>query len=47
VTTDTPRASVALLIDKLDRMLRKRASNLMRRRTSDDIRAHVELGAIG
>jgi putative sigma-54 modulation protein len=45
VTTDTADASINLLIDKLDRMLRKRTSSLIRRRTSDDIRAHVALSA--
>ena len=43
VTAGTGRTSITLLIDKLDRMLRKRASNLLRRRTTDDIRAHVTL----
>ena len=43
VTAAAGPASITLLIDKLDRMLRKRASNLMRRRASDDIRAHVAL----
>lgn len=41
VTTDAVPASIALLIDKLDRMLRKRTNNLLRRRTTDDIRAHA------
>lgn len=41
VTTDAAPASVTLLIEKLDRMLRKRTSNLLRRRTTDDIRAHA------
>ncbi|HWL15670.1 MAG TPA: HPF/RaiA family ribosome-associated protein [Opitutus sp.] len=45
VTTDTPLASINLVIDKLDRMLRKRMSNLMRRRTSGDIRAYAALPA--
>lgn len=45
VTTDKAPASVTLLIDKLDRMLRKRASNLLRRRNADDIRAHAALVA--
>ena len=39
VTTDAAPASITLLIEKLDRMLRKRASNLLRRRTTGDIRA--------
>lgn len=41
ITTDAAPASVTLLIDKLDRMLRRRASNLLRRRTMGDIRAHA------
>ncbi len=41
VSTDAGPKSVTLLIDKLDRMLRKRAGNLLRRRTTDDIRAHL------
>jgi putative sigma-54 modulation protein len=45
VTTDSPAASVTLLIDKLDRMLRRRATDLMRRRADDDIRAHRALVA--
>jgi Ribosome-associated protein Y (PSrp-1) len=45
VSTDSPPASITLLIDKLDRMLRKRMSNLMRRRHADDIRAHRALPA--
>lgn len=45
VTTSDAMTAVSLLVDKLDRMLRKRASILMRRRTSDDIRAHVALNA--
>jgi putative sigma-54 modulation protein len=40
VTTPVALASVSLLIDKLDRMLRKRASNLMRSRAAGDIRTH-------
>ena len=39
IYADAP-ASITLLIDKLDRMLRKRTSNLMRRRTTGDIRTH-------
>ncbi len=46
ITTDSAEASITLLVDKLDRMLRKRTSNLMRRRTSGDIRAHAEANAI-
>lgn len=41
VTTDAAPAAVTLLIDKLDRMLRKRSSHLLRRRTTGDIRAHA------
>lgn len=41
VTTENAYAAINLLIDKLDRMLRKRASDAMRRRISDDIRSHV------
>lgn len=41
VVTDAVPASITLLIDKLDRMLRKRTNNLLRRRTTDDIRAHA------
>ena len=40
VTTDAAPAAITLLIEKLDRMLRKRTSNLLRRRTMGDIRAH-------
>ena len=40
VSADTPAASVILLIDKLDRLLRKRTTHLLRRRVADDIRAH-------
>jgi putative sigma-54 modulation protein len=38
VTADAAPASITLLIEKLDRMLRKRASNRLRRRTTGDIR---------
>lgn len=41
VTTGAVPASITRLIDKLDRMLRKRTSNLLRRRTTGDIRAHA------
>lgn len=41
VTTDVASASITLLIDKLDRMLRRRATHRLRRRTADDIRTHV------
>jgi putative sigma-54 modulation protein len=46
VITDTPAASVTLLIDKLDRMLRKRSTHLMRYRRNDDIRAHRALASV-
>ncbi|GAB1489954.1 hypothetical protein MASR2M8_24110 [Opitutaceae bacterium] len=42
VATEDAHKSVNLLIDKLDRMLRKRATALSRRRHGDDIRAHAE-----
>ena len=45
VSTDAAPASISLLIEKLDRMLRIRTSNLMRRRHADDIRAYAELPA--
>lgn len=41
VATDAAPASITLLIDKLDRMLRKRTNNLLRRRSTGDIRAHA------
>ena len=40
VTTDDAYSSINLLIDKLDRMLRKRMTSVIRRRTTDDIRAY-------
>lgn len=40
VTTNDAYTSINLLIDKLDRMLRKRTTAVRRRRTTDDIRAH-------
>lgn len=43
VTHAVASASITLLIDKLDRMLRKRTNNLMRRRTTGDIRTHCSL----
>jgi putative sigma-54 modulation protein len=43
VTSATALVSVTLLIDKLDRMLRKRTSNLLRSRSTDDIRDHPAL----
>ena len=45
VSAETAPAAVGLLIDKLDRMLRKRTSNLLRSRTAGDIRAHAELAS--
>ena len=43
-TTDDAYKSVDMLIDRLDRMLRKRTTALMNRRHADDIRDHVEAG---
>lgn len=40
VATEAPHNSVNLLIDKLDRMIRRRTTALNRRRHDDDIRAH-------
>lgn len=45
VSTDAAPSSITLLIDKLDRMLRKRTSNLMRRRHAEDIRTYAALPA--
>lgn len=44
VSSENAYLSMNLLIDKLDRMLRKRGTNALRARTADDIRAH-ELSA--
>ena len=41
VTTEDAYSSINLLIDKLDRMLRKRTTHVLRRRTADDIRTHA------
>lgn len=41
VTTDAASTSIIRLIDKLDRMLRRRTTHLLRRRGAGDIRAHV------
>lgn len=41
VTTDEPHKSVNLLIDKLDRLIRKRTTAMNRRRHDDDIRAYA------
>lgn len=46
VATHSAHKSVNLLVDKLDRMLRRRSTNDLRRRTSDDIRAHAEPVAV-
>ena len=44
VTTENAYKSVNLLIDKLDRMLRRRTTTLSSRRNEDDIRDHSRLG---
>ena len=41
VTTGDAYKSAHLLIDKLDRMLRRRTTGVIRQRTTDDIRAHA------
>lgn len=41
VTTGDAYKSANLLIDKLDRMLRRRITGVIRRRTTDDIRSHA------
>lgn len=46
VTTADAYASTNLLIDKLDRMLRKRMTTLLRRRAAGDIREHLPARAI-
>ena len=46
VTTEDAYTSINLLIDKLDRMLRRRMTVVKRRRTTDDIRAHVVSPAV-
>lgn len=43
VTSADAYTSINLLIDKLDRMLRKRMTAVIRRRTADDIRARPAL----
>lgn len=43
VTTEKASAAISLLIDKLDRMLRKRRSSFLRNRTTADIRTHRDL----
>lgn len=46
VTTEDAYVAINLLIDKLDRMLRKRTTHRIRRRVADDIRAHGALNAV-
>lgn len=46
VTHAVPSASITLLIDRLDRMLRKRTCNLMRRRSAEDIRTHPTVASV-
>jgi putative sigma-54 modulation protein len=41
VTTAEAYKSANLLIDKLERMLRRRTTGVIRQRTTDDIRAHA------
>jgi putative sigma-54 modulation protein len=41
VTTEDAYTSINLLIDKLDRLLRKRMTGVLRRRTAGDIRAYA------
>lgn len=41
VTTDDAYSSINLLVDKLDRMLRRRMTGVIRRRTTGDIREHA------
>lgn len=41
VTADDAYVAINRLIGRLDRMLRKRTSNLLRRRSAGDIRAHA------
>jgi putative sigma-54 modulation protein len=47
VTTGDAYKSTNLLIDKLDRMLRRRTTGVIRRRTSGDIRTHDVSSATG
>ena len=42
VTLEDAYVAMNLLIDKLDRMLRRRMTAALRRRTADDIRAHAD-----
>jgi putative sigma-54 modulation protein len=46
VTTGDAYKSAQLLIDKLDRMLRRRTTGVIRQRTTDDIRAHGVLSTL-
>lgn len=46
VTTENAYHSLDLLIDKLDRMLRKRTTAVLHRRTTDDIRAHPAMAVV-
>ncbi len=46
VTSDDGYTSINRLVGKLDRMLRRRTTLLMRRRTSGDIRAHRGPGSL-
>jgi len=46
VTTEDAYTSINLLIDKLDRMLRKRTTSTLRRRTGEDIRTYAPHGAV-
>jgi ribosomal subunit interface protein len=46
VTTEDAYTSINLLIDKLDRLLRKRVTNTLRRRSTDDIRQHAPAVAL-
>lgn len=41
VSSDKAPTSITRLIEKLDRMLRKRTNNLIRRRVTGDIRTHT------
>lgn len=43
VSTSDAYNAMSMLIDKLDRMLRKRTTAMLSRRVNDDIRAHVDL----
>jgi putative sigma-54 modulation protein len=45
VTTEDAHKSVNLLIDKLDRMIRRRTTAINRRRRGEDIRAYALVGS--